>query len=287
MRQFRVAQTAVTGAMCVLILAGGVGWEITGDIVVFKLGCGIALVLVMGAAAIMAFMATPNLNITNDYTDSDVTTRSTFNTPADYIDRMAEWFERFAGHGVETGWDLQSNKTVSSGSGFVNHFWHQTVSAASVTGWTNGVANYVNAHPNLTVDPSSGNVTFGVNFIATTSSAIPTGAVPIASVTLDSSGTVVGGSISHSRKRYAYNLQWEVKTLTITRNGIAGGATVIETIPLGDTLYIYTVQPAAAAGFTVKWHSLEPTQFQIEITNDGAYEGNYSSTAVVRGIAGV
>jgi hypothetical protein len=233
-------------------------------------------------------MATPNLNIRNDYTDSDVTTRATYNSPVDYLDRIVEWFERFAGHGVETGWELQSDKTVNAGSGFVNHFWHQTASAQAATGWNSGVANYVNAHPNVSVDPASGNVTFSVAFIATTSSTVPAGAVPIASCTLDSSGTIVGGSISHARKRHAYNYQWAVLALSISRTGMGAGQTVTETIPLGATLYGgYTVELPAVAGFSVKSHSYEPTQFQVDITNDGAYSADYATTATVRGIAGL
>lgn len=233
-------------------------------------------------------MATPNLSIKNDYADSDVTTRATFNTPVDYLDRHVEWGERFAGKGTETGWQLQSDKTVSAGAGFIHRFWFQTASAASATGWTNGVVNYVNAHENISVDGASGNVTYGVSFIATTSSVVPSGAIPIASVTLDSSGTVVGGSISHTRQSKAYHYQWIELTLTITRNAIAASATVTETIPFGDTYYSApTIAVAAQAGFSVKWHSVEPTQFQLEITNDTAYQANYSSTAAVKGITGV
>ncbi|MGD8238888.1 MAG: hypothetical protein PVH68_10065 [Armatimonadota bacterium] len=233
-------------------------------------------------------MGTPNLDLKNDYADSDVTTRATYNSPVDYLDRAAEWFERFAGHGVESGWELQSDKTVSAGSGFVNHFWHQTAAQQTVTGWTNGVANYVNAHPSLSVDPASGNVTFGVGFIATTSSGVPAGAVPLASCTLDSSGNIVSGSISHARKRHAYNYQWLVLTLSINRTGIAAGETVTETIPLGATLYGgYTVELPAVPGFSVRTHSYEPTQFQIDVTNETAYSADYAGTATVRGIAGL
>lgn len=233
-------------------------------------------------------MGTSNLNLKNDYADSDVTTRATYNSPVDYLDRAVEWFERFAGHGVESGWDLQSDKTVSLGSGCLNHFWHETTAAQAVTGWTNGVVNYVNAHPNVSADPASGNVSFGVNFVATTSATVPVGAVPIASCTLDSSGVLVAGSISHARKRYAYNYQWVVLTLSISRTGIGAGQTVTETIPLGATLYGgYTVELAASPGFSVKTHSYEPTQFQIDVTNEGASEADYAATATIRGIAGV
>lgn len=272
-----------TGIACAVGL-GMIGWAAYSA--PESLGAAILAAVIL-ALVVIALWASANLGIKNDYTDSDVTTRATFNTPVDYLDRAVEWFERFAGHGVETGWELQTDKTVSAGSGFVNHFWHQTAAAASVTGWTNGVANYVNAHPNISVD-AAGNVTFAVSFIATTSSTVPSGAVPIASCTLDSSGDVVADSISHSRKTYAYNYQWTVLTLSISRSAIAAGATVTEVISLGDTLYGgYTVSVTAAAGFTITTHSYEPTQFGIDITNDTAYQGDYAATATVRGIAGV
>lgn len=241
------------------------------------------LVLVL---IVVAFWASANLSIKNDYADNEVTTRGTYNTPVDYLDRHVEWGERFAGHGTETGWALQSNKTVSAGSGFIYRFWANTVAAANVTGWTNGVVNYVNASENITVD-AAGNVTFGVSFAAITSSVVPTGAIPIASCTLDSSGSITG-DISHSRKTYAYNYQWTVLTLNITQSSVAASSTVTATIPLGDTLYGgYTVDLTSEAGFTAKTLDYRTTQFKIEITNTTGYIGDYTVVATVRGLAGV
>jgi len=155
--------------------------------------------------------------------------------------------------GVISGWTLNDAKTVAAGEGVVEGTMPKTTNAQAITGLTNGVVNYVYAQINST----SHDDTRTVDFIASTSTANPSGTLRLGSMTLDGSGTVTAKDNNPDGYRRDY---WRGRRVNITE----GTWTNDVAIPVGE-IGMDVVSHSADTDFT------GPTEIRVTAIDEGWY----------------
>jgi hypothetical protein len=189
---------------------------------------------------------------------------------ADDVDRPARTLDRVLGAvagqllsaGVYSGWELQTNATVSAGAGLLACAWGQTGTAQAVSGLSNGALNYVFALATSDTPPDG-----AVAFTAQLNATPPPGALYLGTVTLDGSGNVTAlDSQAAGVSRGCFPLLSTTLSGGGTVPGVAGGAVsplAISHAPLllpgaisftaSDPHFTFTLEQTwSGAGFTAQ-----------------------------------
>lgn len=237
----------------------------------------------------MAVSRTATQRFPHDIVPGDSTNPWWWNVPGDKLENIcANLFQDMLGVGVVSGFTIANDKTVGAGSCYIDGYKFTTASGTAITGLTNSAVNYVNAQPNITEDDTvHGNITFGVNFVATTSATKLANACRVGQLELDGDGDVVADSISHATQDKIYRLHWREFVVTVTAADCVPGTAYEVDVTFGETLYSgVTLDYTEGANWTVNPMGSKPTLAVLRIVNDGLYTATWSEDVTVRGISG-
>jgi hypothetical protein len=138
--------------------------------------------------------------------------------------------------GVISGWEIQTDKTVSAGEGVVAGAMPKTLAAQAIAGLTNSALNYVYA----TSATGSATDSRAVTFQASLSPVVPAGGVRLGTITLDGGG--VETALDNDPTAYHRDRLFTLRRQTVTR---------VETVTVtGGTEVVFLIDHSAEVTFT-------------------------------------